>query len=197
MAIIVMLIIGGGVTNAGATGAAKKFTVEEKIGWICKNNAERNFVYDNFKNKKKWQYVYVKSELELEGLPSVFAVIPLIESTYKPSTTSSSGAVGIWQFMPGTAKDMGLTVNKTKDERLDLERSTEAAIKYLKILKKTFGGSINLMLAAYNMGPSAIERTMNKQNAKSLPQMALNSQTHNYISKFWAYAAVINGGCRN
>lgn len=72
---------------------------------------------------------------------------------------SPSGATGIWQFVTGTGKNYGLQIDEFVDERLNYEKSTEAACKYLKESKERFGGW-TLAAASYNMGQEGLARSM-------------------------------------
>ena len=72
--------------------------------------------------------------LEKEGLPLELKYLPVIESALNPVAVSRAGATGLWQFMIGTAKGLGLEVNSLVDERRDPYRSSEMAAKYLKEL---------------------------------------------------------------
>jgi membrane-bound lytic murein transglycosylase D len=90
-------------------------------------------------------------------LPGDLAYLPLIESGYSPSAVSRSSAVGMWQFMRGTGKLYGLAVDSWVDERRDVRKATDAAIRYLADLTARFG-SPYLAAAAYNGGPGRITR---------------------------------------
>lgn len=94
---------------------------------------------------------------------------------------SPAGARGIWQLMPETARQYGLRVDKYIDERLNFERSTRVATKYLLDLKKKFG-NWTLAAAGYNRGLSGLQRDMDAQpTAKNYYDLILNSETGNYI----------------
>jgi len=194
-----LFIIGLLVTQTTFPEQAKadghKYSTYEKIEWICGNAGEKNLVYKNYREGSNWKYLYVKKRLRKHGLPTIFGIIPIIESGYNENKVSTAGAAGMWQLMPGTARDMGLIVNKYADERFKIKPATGAAIKYIEMLYNKFNGNINYVLAAYNMGPGATERAIKKYKAHSIRDIRLNSQTHNYIAKFWAYATVIKRGC--
>lgn len=98
-------------------------------------------------------------------LPEEFAYIPLVESGFDPQAISPAGAAGMWQLMPGTAREYRLRVDPEKgiDERLDPVKSTKAATAYLKNLFMDFGaGSPLLVMAAYNAGENKIRRALRK-----------------------------------
>jgi membrane-bound lytic murein transglycosylase D len=98
-----------------------------------------------------------RAQLIAHGLPGDLAYLPLIESGYSPSAVSRSRAVGMWQFMRGTGKLYGLAVDVWVDERRDVFKATDAAIRYLADLNARFG-SPYLAAAAYNGGPGRIGR---------------------------------------
>jgi membrane-bound lytic murein transglycosylase D len=122
-------------------------------------------------------------------LPRGLAYLPVIESAYVPSVTSHSGAHGIWQFMPETARDYGLRVDWWVDERADPERSTRAAAAYLKDLYRQFN-DWPLVLAAYNAGPGRIRRAMQSTGATTfwelLDAAAVPKETRGYVPTFFA-----------
>lgn len=99
----------------------------------------------------------MRGNLVARGLPGDLAYLPLIESGYSPTAVSRSKAVGMWQFMKGTGKFYGLRVDGWVDERRDVPKATEAAVRYLADLTARFG-SPYLAAAAYNGGPGRIQR---------------------------------------
>ncbi len=99
--------------------------------------------------------------LEKEGLPLELKYLPVIESALNPDAVSRVGATGLWQFMIGTAKGLGLDVNTLVDERRDPFRSSEMAAKYLKQLYNMYG-DWSLAIASYNCGPGNINKAMRR-----------------------------------
>ena len=102
-----------------------------------------------------------RAKLIAKGLPGDLAYLPLIESGYSSTAVSRSRAVGMWQFMRATGKYYGLTVDSWVDDRRDVVKATEAAVRYLGDLTKRFG-SPYLAAAAYNGGPGRISRGLNR-----------------------------------
>lgn len=120
------------------------------------------------------------------SLPPELKYIAVIESRLNPVSVSWAGAVGPWQFMPGTAVKMGLKVNRFIDERTNYIKSTEAAAKYLGELYKQFGDWL-LAIAAYNGGSGSVLKAIRKsggsQNFWDL-QYYLPAESRNYVKKF-------------
>lgn len=135
----------------------------------------------------------IEKALHEYDLPNALAYLPVIESGYSPTMTSRSGAHGIWQFMPETAREYGLRVDWWVDERADPERSTHAAAAYLKDLYRQFN-DWPLVLAAYNAGPGRIRRALDATGAKSfwelLEQSAVPKETRGYVPTFFATVAI-------
>ncbi|NPA41134.1 MAG: lytic transglycosylase domain-containing protein [Aquificae bacterium] len=118
------------------------------------------------------------------GLPEELALLPLIESGFNPFAVSHSGAGGIWQLMPATARSYGLKVNSHIDERFDLVKSTHAAAKYLRDLYNRFG-DWSLVLAAYNCGEGCVSRRTGGVDFWR-SKWALPEQTRRYVPMFFA-----------
>ncbi|MGH7871145.1 MAG: transglycosylase SLT domain-containing protein [Candidatus Binatia bacterium] len=135
----------------------------------------------------------ISKVLSQEGLPEELAYLALLESSLAVTTTSPSGAVGLWQFIPTTARQYGLRIDEWIDERRDPVKSTRAAAAYLKNLHQYFGRWY-LATAAYNAGQGAIDRAMQSTGAKdfwSLSEKArLAEETQNFVPKFIAIALI-------
>ena len=99
--------------------------------------------------------------LEKEGLPLELKYLPVIESALNPNAVSRAGAAGLWQFMVGTGKGLGLEVNSLVDERRDPYRSSEKAAAYLKDLHSIYN-DWSLAIAAYNCGPGAVNKALQR-----------------------------------
>ncbi|RYG44206.1 MAG: lytic transglycosylase domain-containing protein, partial [Chitinophagaceae bacterium] len=128
----------------------------------------------------------IEGILSQYGLPLELKYLAFIESQLKIKAKSWAGASGPWQLMPVTARELGLTVNKTKDERYDYKKSTHAASKYLIDLYKEFGDWL-LVIAAYNGGPgnvySAIKKSGGSRNFWKL-QNFLPAESRTHVKKF-------------
>ncbi|OLQ79168.1 lytic transglycosylase [Photobacterium proteolyticum] len=131
-------------------------------------------------------------QLEKHQLPKSLVLIPMLESTFNPTVVSPANAAGLWQLMPATAKRFGLNVNERQDERFDVNRSTEAAIAYLRFLYRKFNQDLMLTLAAYNSGEGRVQRAMNQQDKQHFPSLHLPQETINYVHKFYALMNIVD-----
>jgi len=131
----------------------------------------------------------VCSILEEYGLPSELIYLAVIESGLNNNARSSVGAMGPWQFMPGTGKAYKLKQSWWLDERRDLEMSTHAAAQYLKRLHKRFGDWA-LVLASYNSGENRVSRRIRMHGHDNFWDMRLPTQTTAYVPKFIAAARI-------
>jgi membrane-bound lytic murein transglycosylase D len=138
----------------------------------------------------------IKAELKRAGLPMDLLWLSVIESSHNPTISSPAGAAGLWQFMPDAARSYGLTVDRWVDERLDPERSTQAAIRYLSDLYRRFG-SWELSMAAYNMGYGGLSRSVRKYSTNSFWELCryeagIPWETTLYVPKILATAVVMS-----
>ena len=99
----------------------------------------------------------IRARLQEQGLPGDLVYLALIESGFSNAATSRAKAVGMWQFMKGTARGYGLRVDSWVDERRDPYRATDAAVRFLRNLNDRFG-SLYLAAAAYNAGAGKVSR---------------------------------------
>ena len=113
---------------------------------------------------------YIEKKLAEERMPDDLKYLAIAESSLITHIRSRKGAVGTWQFMPHTARRNGLRKDRVMDERLDFERSTEAALRYLKRLKEMFG-AWTLAMAAYNCGETRLGKEIKKQKLNKSKKM--------------------------
>ena len=151
--------------------------------------------FEEYLNDSYYFIYYVIHELEKEKLPLELALIPYIESNYDPFSISSSGAVGMWQFMPKTGRLYELNKTWWNEDRHDPYRSTEAAVDYLKYLYERFNQDVYLTLAAYNAGPTLLSRKINQNKRRGLKtdfwSLNLPNQTKEYVPKYIALKELI------
>ena len=103
----------------------------------------------------------IERRLTDEGLPADFSFLPVIESGFSNGATSRAGAAGMWQLIPETARGLGLRVDRWIDERRDPDRATDAAVRHLRDLTRTFGSPL-LAAAAYNSGAGRVNRSLSR-----------------------------------
>ncbi|WP_437612624.1 transglycosylase SLT domain-containing protein [Sorangium sp. So ce834] len=145
--------------------------------------------------KKSGRYgAAIRRVLREQGLPEDLLWLSLVESGFDPTIHSPAGAAGLWQFMPEGARIYGLTVDRWVDERLDPERSTLAAARYLSDLRRRFGGW-ELAFAAYNMGYGGLLASIRKYNTNDFWELSrleagMPLETALYVPKILAIAIV-------
>lgn len=154
---------------------------------------------------RRWQLVAKRSRyvrhrlvdnLEKVSAPLSLQVIPVVESTYSPYALSHAGAAGLWQLMPGTAKVLGIQADNKIDGRRDIERSTQAAAAYLLQQHDRFD-SWPLAIAAYNLGPYAVSKRLNKSPwdlTDGLDAMPVPLETRNYVKHIIGLVALLDDG---
>ena len=129
-------------------------------------------------------------------LPVELALLPFVESEFDPYAKSVDGATGIWQFMPATGKEWGLKSNWWYDGKKDVLASTEAALKFLSYLHQKFDEDWLLAMAAYNTGPTRVNRAIrkNKMQDKGIRfwDLDLPKETTAYVPKLLVLCELIN-----
>lgn len=133
--------------------------------------------------------------LKKAGIPEEFFWLPLVESLFKINAYSSARALGLWQFIPSTGYKFGLIRNAWIDERMDVQKSTQAAIAYLKELHNMFGDWLTV-LAAYNCGEGRVLRVISRQHINYLDSFwdlyrQLPNETARYVPRFLAILHII------
>ena len=156
---------------------------------------ERRFFVDSYRRSGRYRNEIVKA-LRAAGLPEELSWLPLIESGYKVNALSRARALGLWQFIPSTGYKFGLKRNKFIDERMDPEKSTRAAIEYLKELHRIFGDWATV-LAAYNCGEGRVLKVIRSQNVNYLDNFwdlyeRLPRETARYVPRFLATLHILN-----
>ena len=143
----------------------------------------------------------IRAKLRAGGIPEDMMFLAMVESGFDPNAYSSAAAVGMWQFMSSTARDVGLRVDWWVDERRDPARSTDGAIRFLGDLQNQFG-SLYLAAAAYNGGPGRVSRGLTRfaeemQGSTGEDRFFalaehdyLRSETKNYVPQIIAAALV-------
>ncbi|WP_462267848.1 lytic transglycosylase domain-containing protein [Mucilaginibacter sp.] len=201
------------VKPANRFGYTSRFTFYVESETKTLNFAQEALPYDNYKvtnklahsiRKRRFNiyktaamqrrvqrlFAVIEPILRAYGIPEDFKYIPLIESGMQKGVRSARGAAGIWQFMPGTAREYGLKVNRHRDDRLNLRKSTIAACKYIKELYGNFD-NWTLAAAAYNCGSPRIAHAINHRNKGNYYLMRLNRETGVYVYNLLAVKKII------
>jgi len=156
---------------------------------------EGKFFINSYVQSGKYRPAIVEA-LREEGLPEELSWLPLIESGFRTRALSRARALGMWQFIASTGYKFGLERNAWIDERMDPEKSTKAAIAYLKELHGIFG-DWTTALAAYNCGEGTILRVIKRQKIRYLDNFwdlytYLPRETASYVPRFMAVLHIIN-----
>ena len=139
---------------------------------------------------------YVVDEFIKAGLPTEYALVPVIESRYNPAARSSAGPAGMWQFIGLTARNQGITMRAGYDGRYSVVESTRAAVRYFKILHSMFGGNWRVAIMGYNAGEyrviGAIKRSgMSQRKADANKIEGVPALTRAYVEKLHAISCLI------
>jgi membrane-bound lytic murein transglycosylase D len=166
-------------------------TVHGFINYFTVRNREYT---RTMQRKKDLFFPLFEKNLAEHHLPDELKYLSIIESALNPRAVSSARAVGLWQFMSGTGRYMGLHADWYIDERMDPEKSTEAACRYLSQLYSIFG-DWELALAAYNSGPGTVRKAIRRSGYKKsfweiYPH--LPRETRAYVPQFIAMIYAMN-----
>ena len=134
-------------------------------------------------------FAVIEPILKKNGIPDDFKYVAVIESGLL-NVVSPAGAKGIWQFMPDTAKKIGLEVNENIDERYHLEKATEAACTYFLKAKGKFG-NWTLAAASYNAGGMGIKKQLEIQKVTNYYDLLLNDETSRYVFRILALKQIM------
>lgn len=128
-----------------------------------------------------------EAEIRNRNLPDELKYVAVVESHLNPFAMSKSGAAGLWQFIPSTARNHGLVINDYMDERKNPEKATRAALDFLAELYATFG-DWTLAIAAYNCGPGGVRKAMRRSGKKDYWDIRhhLPKETQKYVPRIIA-----------
>jgi hypothetical protein len=181
--------IPGDLNFAGEQVPLDNFEVYEKMDRALFANSywqTRSLVMHQ--RASRW-FPLIEKILAKNHIPSDFKYLPAIESSFL-NATSPAGAVGFWQLMDKTAVEYGLTVNSELDERNHIEKSTKAACKHLKMLKRELG-SWTLVALAYNIGVNATKTQIARQHTKNYYDLKLPREASRYVYRILAMKEVL------
>jgi membrane-bound lytic murein transglycosylase D len=179
------------VRDGDGLGVAHHERVERAIRSLKRHP---NYLTDLTQRAQPYLHLIVE-ELERHGLPAELALLPEVESRYNPHAVSPKSATGMWQFMPYTGVEMGLTQNSWYDGRNDILASTRGAIAYLRQLHRELDGDWALALAGYNAGPGRVRAAQRANQAAGKPtdfwSLDLPAETEAYVPKLLAIAELV------
>lgn len=156
--------------------------------------AEHSYYLGNV-SKRAGRYIHhIVEELEARDMPVDLALLPFVESAYDPFAYSHGRAAGLWQFIPSTAKYVGIEQNWWYDGRRDVLVATDAALNYLSDLNRRFDGDWMLTLAAYNAGAGTVNRAIRRNRKAGKPtdfwSLDLPKETERYVPKLLALVKI-------
>ena len=134
-------------------------------------------------------FLIIEPILAKNGVPDDFKYLAVIESGLV-NVVSPAGAKGVWQFMPETAKEKGMEISESVDERYHLEKATEAACKYLIDAKAKFG-NWTLAAASYNGGMTGVNKQIEIQKVTNYYDLLLNDETSRYVFRILALKEIM------
>jgi membrane-bound lytic murein transglycosylase D len=155
---------------------------------------QKRFFLRSYRRSGQYRDMILKA-FEEAGLPRELSWLPLIESGFKVRALSPARALGLWQFIPSTGHRFGLKRDEWVDERMNPEKSTQAAIEYLRELHRIFG-DWTTVLAAYNCGGTRVLRLIRSQNINYLDNFwdlyqRLPKETRRYVPRFLATMMIL------
>lgn len=187
--LISALEIPSGLSFAGETVPVDMLDVTERLDKeLLVNKFWHSQTILFFKKANRW-FPFIVPILIRNGIPEDFKYLALAESGLS-HVISPAGATGFWQFMAASGKKYGLEINDNIDERYHVEKSTEAACKYLKEAYGMFG-SWAMAAASYNMGVEGLKRQVEKQKQTSYFDLFLNEETARYYYRLVALKCVL------
>lgn len=181
--------LAGPFSFAGETIPVENFDVKERLDQELLRNAyfHRNTIM--LLKRRTRYFPTIERILAEEGVPDDLKYLAVAESGLS-NATSVAGAKGVWQFMAPTGKAFGLEINGEVDERYHLEKATRAACKYLKGYYKTYK-DWRWVAAAYNMGGPNVNKWKSRQQAETVFDLDINSETMAYLFRIVALKTII------
>ena len=177
------------VDFAGETAPLQINDVKERLDRELLINANLDATTVLIIRRANRVFPIIEPILQQYGVPDDFKYLAVIESGLL-NATSASGAKGVWQFMPDTAREKGMEVNELVDERYHLEKSTEAACKYLLAAKEKFG-SWTMAAASYNGGMNGLSKKIDEQKVSNYYDLGLTEETSRYVFRILALKEIM------
>ncbi len=151
---------------------------------------DRGQVYLWLKRSKRY-FPYIEARLKEKGMPDDLKYLMVAESSLNPRAISNKAAAGFWQFIEKTGQRFGLQKKLWIDERLDLAKSTDAAINYLKFLYDYFG-KWTMAMAAYNCGEDRVKEEIAQQGENDYFRLALPQETERYVFRILTAKVILS-----
>ncbi len=133
---------------------------------------------------------YVLSELEAREMPSEWVFLPMIESGYRFVEANGSAPVGTWQIVPITGRGMGLEMDEERDARLNPIDSTDAALRLILALRRSFPDDWRLVDMAYNAGEFRVRNAIAANRSRDPSRLRLSATTYNHWSRLNAWSCL-------
>lgn len=170
--------------------------VDYYVEWYSK----RPEYMERMMNRASLYLYHIVEELERNDFPMEIALLPAIESAYRPTAYSHAHAAGLWQFISATGSRYGLKQNWWYDGRRDVLGATEAAIQYLSFLRDEFDGDWFHALASYNTGERRVRRAILSNRRLGKPtgyqHLSLMNETERYVPKLLAVKRLVQDPAR-
>lgn len=168
-------------------GSFKQKKVQKYINYFAKSEKGKAFFTGTYPRMGKYEK-NIKDIFLKYQIPDEIIYVSMLESGFNQNALSKAGALGLWQFMPSSARIFGLRVDDWVDERKDIDKSTEAAAKYFRSLMRKFN-SWELAFAGYNSGDLTVKRAIKKYNSNDfwyLSNKTFPKQTKEYVPQIIA-----------
>lgn len=183
------------VTLCGETFDLTRKSVHERLEFEFIRAVNHPAQVALWQRRAKLFFPLIEAELRAAGLPDDLKYLAVAESDLRPGVISPAGALGLWQFMPPTARQYGVTVNRATDKRQLPEVLIKAAVTYLKNLHTMFD-NWPLAMAAYNAGEGRISKAMDKQGVKNYFDLELPHETERYVYRIAAIKIILQNPSR-
>lgn len=178
------------VTFAGEFVPVSRFDVRESL--------DRELLVNSYFHSQTIRYIkmapryfsIIEPILKENGVPDDFKYLAVAESGFNPRAVSPSNAVGLWQFLRGTALENGLEINNEIDERYHIEKSTYAACNYLLKAYERYG-NWSMVAASFNGGMNGVDRQINRQNSISYYDLLFGEETSRYVFRIIAFKIIM------
>lgn len=189
------------VSSATATSIWGAIGKQLKMNHYVNQSQVKKEIKILLSDKKKFQSIlkdsapyiyYIYTQTKIKHLPAEIALIPIIESEFNPNDHSNKGAIGLWQLMPQTARELGIKVNGNYDGRRNVIESTRAALAYFVDLGKFFKSNWYLAIAGYNCGQFKVRSVTRHLGTTNFWRLPLPRETKLYVPKLLAVAEIIS-----